>query len=121
MGDGRWEMGTTQYPHFHLRVSASPPLLLYSSTPYLPFALFPFSHSPILPSPIFSLRIAQQTGGEYYKSVDEKTLDRIYAELGKKLEREKEDTSIKDWFFGAAMVVLVVELYLRYGRGRIIQ
>jgi len=34
---------------------------------------------------------------------------------------EKEDTSIKDYFIFGALVLLCAELWLRYGRGRIIQ
>jgi Ca-activated chloride channel family protein len=65
--------------------------------------------------------IAGQTGGRYYKSVDEKTLRDVYAGLTPNITHEKEDTSIKDYFVFAAVVLLCIELYLRYGRGRIIQ
>ena len=65
--------------------------------------------------------IAQQTGGSYFKSVDEKTLSDIYKNISKDIKREKENTSIKDWFFGSAVMLLLVEVYLRYGRNRIIQ
>ena len=65
--------------------------------------------------------IADETGGKYYKSVDEKTLGQVYAGLGPNIVHQKEDTSIKDWLIAAALVLLCVEIYLRYGRGRIIQ
>ena len=65
--------------------------------------------------------IAIQTGGKYFKSVDTKTLDRIYKNISKDIKREKEETNIKDWFFLTALIVLLVELYLRYGGKRIIQ
>lgn len=65
--------------------------------------------------------IADQTGGEYFKSVDAKTLNDIYAGLPQNISHEKEDTSIKDWFIGAALLLLCIEFWLRYGRGRIIQ
>jgi len=65
--------------------------------------------------------IAQQTGGKYFKSVDTQTLDDIYGGIGQDIEREKEETNIKDWFFVSAFVVFLIELYLQYGRGRIIQ
>lgn len=65
--------------------------------------------------------IAEQTGGAYFKSVDEKTLDDIYKSISDDIKREKEPTSIKDWFFGSAIMLLLVEIYLRYGKGRIIQ
>ncbi len=65
--------------------------------------------------------IAQETGGKYFKSVDDKTLNEVYQNIGKDIKREKEETNIKDWFFLAALVVLFIQAYLRYGKGRIIQ
>ena len=65
--------------------------------------------------------IASETGGEYFRSVDQQTLDTIYQNIGEEIEREKEETNIKDWFFLSAIIVLLVECYLRYGKGRIIQ
>ncbi|RLG29168.1 aerotolerance regulator BatA [Methanosarcinales archaeon] len=64
--------------------------------------------------------IATETGGRYYKSVDDKTLDEIYSGISQKIKRVREETSVKDWFFGAALVVLLVYLYLIYGKYRII-
>ncbi len=66
-------------------------------------------------------KIASETGGEYYKSVNDRTLAEIYANLNKEIKREKEETSIKDVFFVIAMILIVSELVLRYGRRRIIQ
>ena len=65
--------------------------------------------------------IAQQTGGKYFKSVDKQTLDDIYKNISKDIKREKEETNIKEWFFASALGIFFVQLYLRYGRGRIIQ
>jgi len=65
--------------------------------------------------------IADQTGGKYFKSVDDKTLREVYSGLSSDIVREKEDTSIKDYFIAAALVLLALEFWLRYGRGRIIQ
>jgi Ca-activated chloride channel homolog len=65
--------------------------------------------------------IADQTGGKYFKSVDDKTLREVYAGLTSDIVHEKEDTSIRDWFIAGALVLLVLEFWLRYGRGRIIQ
>ncbi|HNX17505.1 MAG TPA: VWA domain-containing protein [Methanoregula sp.] len=65
--------------------------------------------------------IADLTGGKYYKSVSDRTLKEIYAGLPKNIVHEKEETSIRDVFIFGALVLLCVELYLRYGRGRIIQ
>ena len=65
--------------------------------------------------------IAEQTGGKYFKSVDIKTLNEIYQNISGEIKREKEETNIKDWFFFAALGILLLQIYLRYGRGRIIQ
>jgi len=65
--------------------------------------------------------IATETNAKYFRSVDSSTLDEIYQNIGKDIKREKEETSIKDWFFVAALLTLVFQLYLRYGRYNIIQ
>ncbi|MCK9630872.1 MAG: VWA domain-containing protein [Methanoregula sp.] len=65
--------------------------------------------------------IATNTGGKYFKSVDGQTLNEIYGNLNQQINREKEETSIKDVFIAGALILLLLELYLRYGRGRIIQ
>ncbi len=62
--------------------------------------------------------IAENTGGEYFRSIDERTLSEIYSKLPEKIERELEDTSIKDWFVLAAIVLLSVWIYLKYWRFR---
>jgi len=65
-------------------------------------------------------KIAKDTNGEYFKSIDSSTLEHIYSELPKKIEREPEDSSIKDWVIISAIVVLLIELYLRFGKFRIL-
>lgn len=65
--------------------------------------------------------IAEKTGGKYFKSVDGQTLTEIYGSLNQQITRETEETSIKDLFIAGALVLLCIELWLRYGRGRIIQ
>lgn len=65
-------------------------------------------------------QIASYTGGKYFKSVDTKTLDDIYKNISDDIKREKEETSIGKWFFLAALLILFVELYLRYGGKRIV-
>lgn len=65
--------------------------------------------------------IAESTGGEYFKSVDDRTLNEIYSNLNSEIKREKEDTSIAFVFYIGALVLLFAEVYMRYGRGRIIQ
>jgi len=65
--------------------------------------------------------IAEKTGGLYFKSVDAKTLSEIYRNIGSHITREKEETNIKDWFFAIALGSIFTQLYIRYGRGRILQ
>ena len=64
--------------------------------------------------------IAQITSGKYFKSVDDKTLDDIYKTISEDIEREKEPTSVKNWFFGLTLLLLLMILYFNYGRYRII-
>jgi Ca-activated chloride channel family protein len=65
--------------------------------------------------------IAENTGGKYFKSIDSETLENIYKNISKDIKREQEDTSIKDWFFMASLGLFLVQIYMRYGKGRIIQ
>ena len=65
--------------------------------------------------------IAENTGGKYFKSIDSKTLENIYKNISKDIKREQEDISIKDWFFAAALTLFLTQIYIRYGKGRIIQ
>jgi Ca-activated chloride channel family protein len=65
--------------------------------------------------------IAEQTGGKYFKSVDSNTLNNVYKNISQDIKREKEEASIKEWFFAVALGLFFVQLYIRYGKGRIIQ
>lgn len=65
--------------------------------------------------------IAENTGGKYFKSIDSETLENIYKNISKDIKREQEDTSIKDGFFMASLGLFLVQIYMRYGKGRIIQ
>ena len=66
-------------------------------------------------------KIATETGGKYFKSVDKNTLNEIYKNIGQDIKREKEETNIKEWFFFSALMLFLIELYLRYGGKRVIQ
>ncbi len=65
-------------------------------------------------------RIASETGGEYYRSVNNNTLNEIYSRIGQNIKREWEQTSVKDWFFAAALALLLFNIYLIYGKYRIV-
>jgi Ca-activated chloride channel homolog len=65
-------------------------------------------------------RIAETSGGKYFRSVDDRTLSSIYAGLNKEIRREPVETSVRDVFFAAALLLVFVELYLRYGKRRIL-
>jgi Ca-activated chloride channel family protein len=66
------------------------------------------------------IRIAESTGGKYFRSVDDRTLSAIYTGLNKEIRREPVETSVRDIFFAAALVLVCIELYLRYGKRRIL-
>jgi Ca-activated chloride channel homolog len=65
--------------------------------------------------------IAIDTGGKYFKSIDAKTLDEIYRNISENIKGEKEETNIKDWFFFTTLLTLLIQIYYRYGKGRILQ
>ena len=65
--------------------------------------------------------IADNTDGKYFKSIDPTTLENIYKNISQEIKREQEDTNIKDWFFVTALGLFFVQIYMRYGKGRIIQ
>lgn len=64
--------------------------------------------------------VAATTGGKYFRSVDGDTLQEIYAALPAEIEREPEETDVAWVFFVTAVLVLLAECWLRYGRGRIL-
>lgn len=65
--------------------------------------------------------IAAQTGGEYYNAVDDNTLGQIYESLTDKIQREKEPTSIKDFFIILALITSLATIYFEYGKYRILR
>lgn len=65
--------------------------------------------------------IAAETDGRYYKAIDQNTLDEIYERIPEDIKREKEETSIKNWFILASILFLSLGFYLRYGRYGVIQ
>ncbi len=66
-------------------------------------------------------RIAQQTEGQYFKAVDENTLQEIYKNIPETIKREEEFTSVKDYFVVLAALFMLIGFYLRYFGKRILQ
>jgi Ca-activated chloride channel homolog len=64
--------------------------------------------------------IAQETNGNYFKSLDEQTLNEIFVILSSNLEYEMEYSTIRDWFIAASIGLLLFDAYIIYGRYRII-
>lgn len=64
--------------------------------------------------------VAEKTGGRYFRSVDDTTLSEIYRGLNREIVRQEEETPVGIWFIAAALLLILVEFWLRYGRGRII-
>ena len=56
--------------------------------------------------------IASSTGGNYFKSLDEQGLNEILLELNTNLEYETELSTIRDWFIGSAIIILLIDIYL---------
>ena len=66
------------------------------------------------------VKIAQETNGNYFKSLDEQTLNEIFVILSSNLEYEMEYSTIRDWFMAAAIGLLLIDAYIIYGRYRIV-
>ena len=64
--------------------------------------------------------ISNSTGGNYFKSLDEQTLNEIVLELSSNIEYETELSTIRDWFIGSAIAFLLLDIYIIYGKYRII-
>jgi Ca-activated chloride channel homolog len=64
--------------------------------------------------------IADSTGGSYFKSLDEETLNQILLDLSSNMEYEKELSTIRDWFISSAIVFLLLDIYIIYGKYRIV-
>ena len=58
------------------------------------------------------IAIAATANGNYYKSVDNNSLNEIFEDISDEIDRELEQVSIKDWFFIASAVILAANIYL---------
>ena len=64
--------------------------------------------------------VSGSTGGSYFKSLDEETLNQILLDLSSDMEYEKELSTIRDWFIGSAIAFLLLDMYIIYGKYRIV-
>jgi len=64
--------------------------------------------------------VSGSTGGSYFKSLDEETLNQILLDLSSNMEYEKELSPIRDWFIGSAIAFLLLDMYIIYGKYRIV-
>jgi len=64
--------------------------------------------------------VSASTGGSYFKSLDEETLNQILLDLSSNMEYEKELSTIRDWFIGSAIAFLLLDMYIIYGKYRIV-
>ena len=66
------------------------------------------------------IRIANSADGKYYKSVDNTSLDDIFSQISSEIDREEEQVSIKDWMFIASGILLATNIYIIYGKYKIV-
>ena len=64
--------------------------------------------------------ISDSTGGSYFKSLDEKVLNEILLDLSSNIEYEQKLSTIRDGFIVAAIIFLLLDFYIIYGRYRIV-
>ncbi|MDE4908825.1 VWA domain-containing protein [Methanogenium marinum] len=64
--------------------------------------------------------IAEETGGEYFRSVDEETLQEIYAGLNQEIVREAEETDVSRIFYYLGVIALLAGMLLAFGRRQVI-
>lgn len=63
--------------------------------------------------------ISQQTGGNYFKSLNSETLEDILFTINSNIEYEWEYSTLAHWFIGASVMLLIVEIFIIYGRYKI--
>ena len=66
------------------------------------------------------IAIATAANGKYYKSVDDNSLTEIFEDISDDIDRELEQVSVKDYFFVAAVAILAANIYIVYGKYKIV-
>ena len=64
--------------------------------------------------------ISKMTGGKYFMSVNEDTLNEIFTILSSDIQRQIQYSSVGHWFFAGAIALLLANAYVIYGRYRIV-
>jgi Ca-activated chloride channel family protein len=64
--------------------------------------------------------IAEETGGHYFRSVDEETLEEIYAGLNQEIVREAEEADISRIFYFLGMIALFAAMIAAFGKRQVI-
>ncbi len=64
--------------------------------------------------------ISKETGGNYFKSLNSETLDNILSTISSDIEYEMEYSTLRHWFIGASIMLLILEIYIIYGKYRIV-
>ena len=59
-------------------------------------------------------KIAQNTGGEYFRATDSVSLKKIYDELPEKIKNEKELQSVSKYFVWLSIILILISFVLKY-------
>lgn len=65
--------------------------------------------------------LAKETKGKDYKYIEDPSLKGFFGKITRDLQTTQNLKSYKDGFFIAALILLILQFYLRYGRNQIIQ
>ena len=67
------------------------------------------------------IKISQQTGGNYFKSSNQETLEDVLFTINSELEYEMKYDSLRDWCIVIVIVLSLINVYIVYGKYRIVQ
>ena len=67
------------------------------------------------------IKISQQTGGNYFKSSNQETLEDVLFTINSELEYEMKYDSLRDWCIVIVIILSLINVYIVYGKYRIVQ
>ena len=67
------------------------------------------------------IKISQQTGGNYFKSSNQETLEDVLFTINSELEYEMKYDSLRDWCIVIVIILSLINVYIVYGKYRIAQ